>query len=123
MLALNYRDSQPIYSQIKDGLRRIIAAGALEPGEKLPTVRSMAMEMALNPRAIARAYSELEDEGLICAIPGEGGFALRDGENAVEEAGRRAELMERFRELIDELRCLDVSSEELIDIIRGGGAK
>ena len=86
MLALNYRDSQPIYSQIKDGLRRIIAAGALEPGEKLPTVRSMAMEMALNPRAIARAYSELE--GIPCVSDDNygGGYLLA---SCLAERGHR----------------------------------
>ena len=65
MLTLNYRDSRPIYGQIKDGLRRMIVTGALEPDEKLPSVRSMAVDLAINPNTIQRAYAELEAEGFI----------------------------------------------------------
>ena len=65
MLTLNYRDSRPIYGQIKDGLRRLIVTGALEPDEKLPSVRSMAVELAINPNTIQRAYAALEDEGYL----------------------------------------------------------
>ena len=75
MLALNYRDSQPLYSQIRDGLRRLIVSGALEPGEKLPSVRAMAADLAINPNTIQRAYTELENEGLIHSVPGEGSYA------------------------------------------------
>lgn len=129
MLALNYRDSQPIYSQIKDGLRRLIVGGALEPGEKLPTVRDMSMDLAINPKAIARAYSELEREGFIRAVPGEGGgtalyaagFA-RAADGGPDEA-KREELMARLRGLIAQLRELGVSGEELSAVIAEGGAK
>lgn len=117
MLALNYRDSQPIYHQIKDGLRRLIAGGALEPGEKLPTVKAMATDLAINPKAIQRAYAELESEGFICTVPGEGSYAKAAG------AARRAELMEELQRLIAELRSLGVSSEELLAVIKEGGAK
>ena len=55
MLTLNYRDSRPIYGQIKDGLRRMIVTGALGPDEKLPSVRSMAVDLAINPNTIQRA--------------------------------------------------------------------
>ena len=55
MLTLNYRDSRPIYGQIKDGLRRMIVTGALGPDEKLPSVRSMAVDLAINPAGLRRA--------------------------------------------------------------------
>ena len=55
MLTLNYRDSRPIYGQFKDGLRRMIVSGALEPGEKLPSIRAMAVDLAINPNTIQRA--------------------------------------------------------------------
>lgn len=123
MLALNYRDSQPIYSQIKDGLRRLIIKGALAPGEKLPTVRDMAMDLAVNPKAIARAYTELEHEGLIRTVPGEGCFTCMENAPAGLDAARKEDLMQQFRKLIDELRRLDVSNEELIAAIEEGGTK
>ena len=106
MLSLNYRDSQPIYGQIKDGLRRLIVTGALEPDEKLPSVRSMAVELAINPNTIQRAYAELESEGFIYSVPGKGSFASRKQE---ADQVRREELLGRLRELIAELRYLNVS--------------
>ena len=75
MLLLNYRDSRPIYGQIKDGLRRLIVTGALAAGEKLPSVRSLATDLAINPNTIQRAYEALEGEGYVRAVPGKGPFA------------------------------------------------
>ena len=117
MLTLNYRDSRPIYGQIKDGLRRLIVTGALEPDEKLPSVRSMAMDLAINPNTIQRAYAELEAEGFIYSVPGKGSFA---GE---AHAARRAALMERLRELIAELRYLNVTDGEIIALMNEGVAQ
>ena len=49
MIRLDYRDARPIYEQVKDGLRRLMVTGVLAPGEKLPSVRSLAMDLAINP--------------------------------------------------------------------------
>ena len=121
MLALNYRDSQPLYSQIRDGLRRLIVSGALEPGEKLPSVRAMAADLAINPNTIQPAYSELENEGLIHSVPGEGSYA--GGGTFDAEDPRRETLLGQLRELLGELRYLDVSDEELMAVLREGGAR
>ena len=64
MISLNYRDSRPIYEQIKDGLRRMIAAGVMEAHEKLPSVRALATELTINPNTIQRAYAELAKAAL-----------------------------------------------------------
>ena len=65
MISLNYRDARPIYEQIKNGLKRLIVTGALKEGDKLPAVRSLATELAINPNTIQKAYNELENEGYI----------------------------------------------------------
>ena len=57
MLTLNYRDSRPIYEQIKDGLRRMIVTGAMSQHEKLPSVRALATQLSINPNTIQRAYN------------------------------------------------------------------
>ena len=57
MLTLNYRDSRPIYEQIKDGLRRMIVTGAMAQDEKLPSVRALATQLSINPNTIQRAYN------------------------------------------------------------------
>ena len=123
MLTLNYRDSRPIYGQIKDGLRRLIVTGALEPDEKLPSVRSMAMDLAINPNTLLRAYAELEAEGCIYSVPGKGSFAARRLGAGEAHAARRAALMERLRELIAELRYLNVTDGEIIALMNEGVAQ
>ena len=75
MISLNYRDSRPIYEQIRDGLRKLIVTGALGADEKLPSVRALAAQLAINPNTIQRAYNELEGEGYIYSVPGKGSFA------------------------------------------------
>ncbi|MEG1579230.1 MAG: GntR family transcriptional regulator, partial [Oscillospiraceae bacterium] len=60
MLALNYRDGRPIYEQVRDGLRHLVVTGALSPGDKLPSVRSLASNLSINPNTIQRAYESLE---------------------------------------------------------------
>ena len=62
MISLDYRDSRPLYQQVKDNLRRMMLTGLLPPDEKLPSVRSLATQLAINPNTIQRAYSELEAE-------------------------------------------------------------
>ena len=121
MFTLNYRDSQPIYGQIKDGLRRMIVSGALEPGEKLPSVRAMAMDLAINPNTIHRAYTELEAEGFIYSIPGKGSFASkRERESAAHPADpeREAKLIRQLRELVAELRYLNYTDSEIIALMQ-----
>ena len=69
VISLNYRDSRPIYEQIKDGLRKLIVTGAIGTDEKLPSVRSLATQLSINPNTIQRAYNELEGEGYIYSVP------------------------------------------------------
>ena len=75
MLSLNLRDSRPIYEQVRDGLRRLIITGAIPAGDKLPSVRTLAGQLAINPNTIQRAYEALEQEGYAYSVPGKGSFA------------------------------------------------
>ena len=115
MITLNYRDSKPIYEQVKDGFRKLILSGGLPTGERLPSVRELAAELAINPNTIQRAYNELEGEGYIYSVPGKGSFAAA---NAAADSARRAELMTQVRELLSELRYLGVSQQELLALVK-----
>ena len=112
---MNYRDSRPIYEQIKDGLRKLIVTGAMAPDEKLPSVRALATQLSINPNTIQRAYNELEGEGHIYSVPGKGSFA--SGNTGADEA-RKAELLSQVRELLAELRYLGVSNAELAALVK-----
>mgnify|MGYP005967618675 CR=1 FL=1 len=115
MISLNYRDSRPIYEQIRDGLRKLIVTGALSADEKLPSVRALAAQLAINPNTIQRAYNELEGEGYIYSVPGKGSFVSPDRSADLQ---RQLELTEKFREIAAELRYLGVGQEELLALIK-----
>ena len=117
MLNINYRDGRPVYLQVKDELRLLIVTGAVEPGGKIPSVRELASELAINPNTIQRAYRELESEGYIYSVPGKGSFV---GEKIEVGTDRREELLKQFEEAVRELRYLGVSDDELCRRIREG---
>lgn len=110
MISLNYKDSRPIYEQIKDSFRKLVISGALRPADKLPSVREMAAELAINPNTIQRAYREMEAEGLIYSVAGKGSFIA---ELAESDAGRRQDALKSFDELVRELRFLGLGTGEL----------
>ncbi len=121
MLNLDYRDARPIYEQVKDGLRRLMISGAILEGEKLPSVRSMASSLAINPNTIQRAYEALETEGYVYSIPGKGSFAAACSE---VDTRRKESLLKQFDSVITELLFLGLTDETLIQRIRtrGGAA-
>ena len=123
MIHLNYRDSKPIYEQIKDGLRRLVVSGAVRTDEKLPSVRELATSLSINPNTIQKAYRELEQEGYIYTITGKGSYAAQRADVA---SGRNEELMKEFDEIVKELLYLcedkDILIQRIEEIAKGGAA-
>ena len=70
MIQLNYRDARPIYEQVRDGLRHLVVTGALQAGDKLPSVRALASSLAINPNTIQRPMSPWEQEGYLYTVAG-----------------------------------------------------
>ena len=114
MIVLDYRNSRPIYEQIRDRLRQMIVTGALEEDEKLPSVRSLASDLAVNPNTIQRAYRELEQEGYLYSVTGKGNFVSRSPD---ADRMRIEKLKGELLKIIEELRNLDVSNREIADWI------
>lgn len=110
MIHLDYRDARPIYLQIKDALSGQILSGVLREGDRLPSVRELAAEMAINPNTIQRAYRELEAEGYIASVPGKGSFV--QGVDALAQA-RTVELLQTFTKSAGELLALGLSPDAL----------
>jgi GntR family transcriptional regulator len=120
MIVLDYRDSRPLYQQVKDSLRRMMLTGLLEPDEKLPSVRSLATQLAINPNTIQRAYAELGAGGYIYSVAGRGSFvSAGDGEHL----RRIAELTGRLVPLLEELKSLGYTREQLLVLWEGGEGK
>ena len=117
MVQLNYRDARPIYSQITDGFREQITAGILQQGDRLPSVRELAGQLAINPNTIQRAYRELELQGWIATVPGKGCFVC----GLPQEADDREALLEEFDKLAATLIARGVSRETLLHRLTTGG--
>ncbi len=112
MIQLNYRDSKPIYEQIKEGMRKLVISNALSANEKLPSVREMASKLAINPNTIQKAYKELENEGYLYTVAGKGTFVAEHKE--IFDM-RQNELLEEFDEVVAELLYLSVEKKNLIE--------
>lgn len=110
MFQLNYRDSRPIYEQLKEQMRKHIVSGLIQVDEKLPSIREISTSLAVNPNTISRAYRELENEGYIYTIPGKGSFAapMKD-----IDMKRENELLTKLEEIILELSYLGHTQEDL----------
>lgn len=120
MISLNYRDASPIYEQVKNGYKSLIFTGVLAEDEKMPSVRELAVELAINPNTIQRAYRELEREGFIYSIAGRGSFV--SGGAALKNR-HKDEWLGRFDEAVHELIDIGVEKAELISRIEEGGEK
>ena len=103
----------PLYQQLTEQIKRAIAIGALSPGERLPTVKGLALDLKLNPNTVARVYRDLEREGVIATAPGRGSFVSQNGalgdarRVALEVAGRQIEGAMR------EARSLGITHDEV----------
>ena len=114
MISLNYRDSRPIYEQIRDELRKLIVSGALATDEKLPSVRALAAQLAINPNTIQRAYHELDAEGYTVSIAGKGSFVA---EIAVIRRQQRQQEIAHFLQAANRLRALGFTTQELTALL------
>ena len=114
MISINTRDPRPIYEQIKEGLCRLILSGAMATGERLPSVRELAGQLAINPNTIQRAYRELELEGFIYSMAGKGSFVspLEQVDHSRID-GKKIQ----FKEAASELLRLGMEKEALIAML------
>lgn len=80
MILLDYRDKRPIYEQMVEKLERLIVSGGLEQGSRMPSVRSLAVDLAVNPNTVQRAYTMLEQEGYLYTVTGRGSFVAPEQE-------------------------------------------
>ena len=116
MVHLNYRDARPIYAQLVDGFREQILAGVLQPGDKLPSVRELAAQLAINPNTIQRAYRELEQTGLVASVAGKGSFVCDK-----PETGEKQRLLDEFDRTAKALLSMGVTPEQLQTRLEQGG--
>ena len=102
----------PIYRQVADQVRQAVAGGTLRPGDRLPSVRELAVELAINPNTIAKAYQELERDGVIETPRGRGSF-IADRDQGLPAEARREKLRPAVERLVVEAYHLGVRDEDV----------
>ncbi len=116
--SLSDRSGVPIYRQIQDQVRFAIACARLRPGDQLPTVRALAVDLSVNPNTVIKAYTELEREGVIRTEQGTGTFVAAHPKAALDEAQRQAMLETLCRGFLAEAGSHGFQAREVLTAIR-----
>ena len=114
MIILDYRDTRPLYEQIVDKFQMLILSGALEPNSRMPSVRSLAVELSINPNTIQRAYSELERTGFLYTVKGKGNYVTYS--DSLKDV-RKQEILEKLRDLKKEALSMGMTVKELTEFL------
>ena len=114
-LSVDPRSAKPVYQQVADGVKEAIAKGIVESGDRLPSVRELAVTMPLNHNTVAKAYRELEREGVIEVVQGRGTFVAASRPRPDRDARIRA-MAGRIREMLIEAHHLQMSESEIQDL-------
>lgn len=111
MIRINFQDSRPIYEQIVDGYKHLILAGILEPDERMPSVRALAVELSTNPNTVQKAFMELERQGFIYSVRGRGNF-VKGNETLLDT--KREELVDEIAKILMEAAELSIDTQALL---------
>lgn len=109
MILLDYKDSRPIYEQVEGKLQELMLLGVLEEDSQMPSVRSLATELSINPNTIQRAYGSLERKGFIYMVKGRGSFV---GSIRRLREAKRQEVATKMNALAKEAKGVDLSRED-----------
>lgn len=111
MFQIDSLSRQPVYEQLIEQLERYVLSGVLHAGDQLPSVRSLSLELSINPNTIQKAYTELDIRGIIYSIPGIGCFISEDAVTLISQFRRRK--LTTLKTLVEELLLAGVTAEEL----------
>lgn len=115
---VNPHSGVPLYVQIEEQVKTAIASGVLEEGDRLPTVRELALELTINPNTVARAYRELERAGFIDTTPGRGTFVKAVKAPPMSEEERRRRLSSVVDVMLTEARALGFDEDDVVEAVR-----
>jgi len=115
MIQLDFKDSNPLYEQIKGKIKDLIISGAVKSGDKIPSVRELAQTLTINPNTIQKAYKDLETEGCIYCVKGKGNFIAPLDKSSIDS--RRNELLAQLTKTTEELIYLLTSEQSIINVI------
>lgn len=114
---ISTQDGVPVYLQIVNQVKYLVAAGRLPPGEEIPSVRTLAEQLVINPNTVARAYLELERAGVVVKRHGSGTYVSEEG-SPLARKERMKILTQRADALLAEARHMDVAIDEVLALLR-----
>jgi GntR family transcriptional regulator len=114
---IDFKAGKPVYLQVVDQIRLAAASGALRIGEALPSIRPLAQELRVNRNTIAKAYAELEGQGVIETIPGKGCF-LKDGDSPFSKQVRQKLLSAEIDEAVVMAHHLQVDRQTFLSLVK-----
>jgi GntR family transcriptional regulator len=117
LLQLNFKSGKPVYLQMVDQVKAAAASGAIQPGEPLPSIRPLAEELRVNRNTVAKAYAELENQGVIETLPGKGCF-LKTGNSPFKHGVRQQLLAEEIDAAIVQSHHLQVGREDFLKLVK-----
>jgi GntR family transcriptional regulator len=117
-IKINLADGVPLYRQIVNQIRYMVATGVLAVGDELPPIRTLALELKVTPNTIVKAYGELEAAGVVRKRHGSGTFVSDGGPSRLATKERRRIIEERIDALLAEARQLDFSLDDLFKAIQ-----
>jgi GntR family transcriptional regulator len=117
LIQINFKSGKPVYLQVVDQVKAAAAAGTLQTGEPLPSIRPLAEELRVNRNTIAKAYTELESQGVIETVPGKGCF-IGENNSPLRKEVRRKLLTEEIDGVVVQAHHLQVPRGEFLDLVR-----
>lgn len=118
MVTLDFKGNTPIYEQIVEQMKFHVMRGHLQSGDSIPSVRRLALELKITPGTVAKAYQELERQGIIETIRGKGTFIAGKLELKVDEA-KLSEIKRRIRTELMELKMMGYDRKMILELIKG----
>ena len=115
MFKLDYSDGKPIYEQIMDKFKQLIIEGALKKDDRIPSVRELAVSMAINPNTILKAYRELEVEGYVYTVRAKGVFVA--DVSKIAQVKDTEKLYKKLEEAVKELYFLGIDKKDVLNTV------
>ena len=116
MITIDYQSKLPLYEQIAERFQALILRGALPPGSQMPSVRSLAVELSINPNTIQKAFALLEQQGYIYPVRGRGNYV---SDTAKLADNKKHSLLEEIRQLLRQGKELGITRSEYITVLDG----
>ena len=117
LFQINFKSSKPVYLQLVDQVKAAVASGAIKAGDLLPSIRPLAEELRVNRNTVAKAYTELESQGVVETLPGKGSF-VRSGSSPYRKEVRRSLVAEALDDAVVQAHHLQLGRSDFLELAK-----